>query len=61
MVKPAGKLARLDKEKVIQAALQSNPANSGIRRSTANNAQERSNNSSDLLVKGVGVHRMRMS
>lgn len=61
MVKPAGRPARLDKEEVIQDALQSNPADSGVLHSTANDAQERNKDSFALSAKGVGVNRMRMS
>ena len=43
----------------IQAAPQSNPANSEILPSTANGVQERSNGLGALLHAGAGVHRMR--
>ena len=42
-VKPAGPPARLDNVVVIQAAPQSNPAESEILNSTANDIQERGN------------------
>jgi hypothetical protein len=51
MVKLAGQPARLDNEKVIQTAPQSNPANSEILNSMTNDAQERCKDPSVLLKK----------
>jgi hypothetical protein len=50
MVKPAGQPARLDSGNMIQIAPQSNPANSEVLNSTANDAQERSKGPSALQV-----------
>ena len=58
MVKHAGMPARLDNRVVIQAAPQSNPAESEVLNSTTNDIQERGNGLVALLF-GAGVNRMR--